>query len=1472
MMGRSKLSGGNLVRRGRIPRASRESLVGRLWALRLAVLAVLIGACGDGGGPGDLPRTAAVSAALTVTSPELLTINYPAAVDIRTVPVLAKGTLRLNDRVSVVGSPTTVVNIGTGETNIGADARVGNVQSLGRVVLRDRARASGAVVSASTVQLQNGASAAGGVTQNASIPLQAMELALPQRSASQGPINLEPDRSLTLEPGTYDDVSIKSRSTLRLRKGVYLFNAFTLEPQAKLELDDAEGTVQVYMSGTFTFRGAVTAQSGLFPKLFLVTTSSNQVTVDAPFRGTIIAPNAKIALISTSAGHEGAFFGKDVEAQPATPIRLNPPNWDEITGPVEVTLRWPEGTLLRAADPAGPDGATDGHVTLPEGIDFRIPERLRVAEGNAGNHDGVFRYRDPDGDIVTCTYRGGASTAEPTTPLDVARGLTYVFVGCSNGAEAGSTASGNEFWLDIAGVAEPLNGYTMVDMYLDGCGGKLDPAFWPDESAQMAQDFSWAVTSPVPETDAQGRPTLYYANIYIEDAEQLGALNDAYIHYAQEPIFTTELERFFGQCGSVDSGSDGEGVFVFAVLPGQTYNLLREYALTPDPTTGEDRTIFDVVILRTPPEGAGNADGSLSWQALMDAGFLYRGETEFTEPDQQQPRRRGWFRRLCRDVARRVGEVVQSSVRVVESALGAAHLLIARDRHLDFTLTVDNKDPLFEGEMKQAWGGAAGDPTRPDRVKVDVRMWLQLLPVPVVAPTLFYGVTDNLGQTRVTVPRKAMTRYQNPVCITLDNHAATVTDYLLPVRVCDYGGGNNDGIPTDVAHADVSLASDQHKIHMHTAVTDAYSYFRDVAEYEPHRVVVLTDWLANHFTGKWDFFEDKPSISPEDHPAFAGCLGLNEQDDVWPVVIQALPYDHPFLHTAVALALGAAITAVSQADIVMPDMQQKYKDSRGIIVHEYGHFALCSLMYDSRSTDLPKFIRKRMSTPRKIGPTDEAAILSDAFADFVAEQVVAGVDYVAPSSIKFDAWESMHYCRNVPGVELGPCLEGNANGTPLSGVFAEMKESKGATAEGKLELARVLTTWHDAFDGHYIPGQLRRGFNSPGNGDYYTESTSGHLEITPEGWVSLDPTRHHDDENVSLPGRAIYDWGILWREVALVDFTIASAMNQLTKTMVDHGSTWCDACELYTLHEDGFDTDTPFWEQWMACSQGRLAEYVGAPPDAGYNMQAADCSACPVHAHTDPTSGICVACGVGEVAVTGGCFACLDGSMAPADSNTCLDCPAHTVSNADHTDCDACAAGEIAVSNICTQCDPGTEPADGFDLCAPCPEGEVAPEGVCYPCDPGTTPDPWQITCVPCPVDATIPYDQQSFACMDGPHWRLDLDLSPAAGTCGNSHDMLLTGLLAIPMFRDISVQVQGPSTEAACFATTGDLWMRFENQFPAWIPFMPTWSAGNCDLTGPYEIGSFVRQLGLDEAELSVISDADVDLLVTSGGLCPPL
>ncbi|HEY3236277.1 MAG TPA: hypothetical protein VGJ84_16285 [Polyangiaceae bacterium] len=162
---------------------------------------------------------------------------------------------------------------------------------------------------------------------------------------------------------------------------------------------------------------------------------------------------------------------------------------------------------------------------LDKPIEFDIPAALRVVEGDAGNHEAVLSFRTADGKQIRCFYRGGSSQSHPTDALELAKARLYRFDHCQGGFAAGDRTQSNWFQLSVqSGDNMHPIGRTTVEVGLSTgrCSGELPPPLSAEETVRLRQSFSWQNTSALPETDAQGRPSLFYALIYVRTRMKSG--------------------------------------------------------------------------------------------------------------------------------------------------------------------------------------------------------------------------------------------------------------------------------------------------------------------------------------------------------------------------------------------------------------------------------------------------------------------------------------------------------------------------------------------------------------------------------------------------------------------------------------------------------------------------------------------------------------------------------------------------------------------------------------------------------------------------------------------------------------------------------------------------------------------------------------------------------------------------------------
>jgi DNA-binding protein YbaB len=239
--------------------------------------------------------------------------------------VYAHGNMQLADRVKVKkqdGTFAPVVNAGTVQTNVGADAQVGDVWSRAPVVLRDRCKVTGSVRSMSTVTRQSATVVTGSVIENGFIQVPNLNLSVTFPGTNQGNKTVAPNGQLTLAPGAYADVIVNAGATLFLSGGTYFMNNLTVEPGAKLSCTSQTTQVTVYVKLGFIFRGSIIEKNSTArPKFFLGCFGTSLIPIEAPYTGTLVAPDAPVKLGTVGApGHTGAFYVKDLTVDPDNTI------------------------------------------------------------------------------------------------------------------------------------------------------------------------------------------------------------------------------------------------------------------------------------------------------------------------------------------------------------------------------------------------------------------------------------------------------------------------------------------------------------------------------------------------------------------------------------------------------------------------------------------------------------------------------------------------------------------------------------------------------------------------------------------------------------------------------------------------------------------------------------------------------------------------------------------------------------------------------------------------------------------------------------------------------------------------------------------------------------------------------------------------------------------------------------------------
>ncbi len=293
------------------------------------------------------------------------------------------GALYVDDRVTLdsgeAGAPRPLVTqLGSGAvTDIGVSAITGTVVGQANVNLRSaRVESSGvlgAITTGDVVTEQEPTFVIGAVNEHATLtPFTEVSIpyAFPSLMTSVNPVQNNAD--VTLAPGGYQDVLVQAHSTLRLGAGTYYFDSLSVSPDSTLVVDNAPGTVTVFVRNQFLRAGALTYTAP--QKYNVLYAALGQVEVGTTsFHGVLVAPNAHVSLYSAptdsaaySGWHSGSFFAQSLRAHPATNYRHFPFHRDDCSTLINCATAFgcfPEDcTTGCAANPSAP-GCAPPHCT-----------------------------------------------------------------------------------------------------------------------------------------------------------------------------------------------------------------------------------------------------------------------------------------------------------------------------------------------------------------------------------------------------------------------------------------------------------------------------------------------------------------------------------------------------------------------------------------------------------------------------------------------------------------------------------------------------------------------------------------------------------------------------------------------------------------------------------------------------------------------------------------------------------------------------------------------------------------------------------------------------------------------------------------------------------------------------------------------------------------------------------------------------
>jgi hypothetical protein len=267
---------------------------------------------------------------------DVLSLVTPQGQSRSTMLLSASNDLQVDDRVEVgdAGSSVNVAGLGASGTRFGS-AVLGhnNIYSVGNVLLRSQARVEGFVRTEGRIDEQDATVRILGQKQPGfDVPTQTFSWTVKFPSSATPLDTIQPGASVSLAPGAYQSLN-QNGGHLFLRTGTYYFanGFFNSEPAATIHLDNFRGPIVIYVKGGFTYKGKFSEDVARKGQVLVGYFGTSLAFLQAPFVGTMVAPNAKIELQRPTSGmHEGSFFAKDIQVFSDSHIRFLPFDWSTL--------------------------------------------------------------------------------------------------------------------------------------------------------------------------------------------------------------------------------------------------------------------------------------------------------------------------------------------------------------------------------------------------------------------------------------------------------------------------------------------------------------------------------------------------------------------------------------------------------------------------------------------------------------------------------------------------------------------------------------------------------------------------------------------------------------------------------------------------------------------------------------------------------------------------------------------------------------------------------------------------------------------------------------------------------------------------------------------------------------------------------------------------------------------------------------
>ena len=315
----------------------------------------------------------AVAAPLSA-GPLNIGMAIPGDADVQKVVLGAVEQISIADRTLMDGELASLGAIRIGSENV----MVGNMYSATDIRLGIRNFVEGDMFAVGTITEQ--ANTVGDVAflgQSTFADPQLVQIDVTVPDTSAGNLNLFPDDTQILTDVRRGRLNVFSRATLTITAGTWFLDHLSVEPQGTLVLDDSAGPITLVIGESLTIRGDWIdgTDNGEVPDVLVAYDGAQTVSIEQPFSGSLLAPNARVILGGNQATHEGALFAKSFQVRPDVgvqqqPFRASPPPFTCPEGQIliEIALGGPEGpgdVIVVPADSDDPSAVPPPDFFLP---------------------------------------------------------------------------------------------------------------------------------------------------------------------------------------------------------------------------------------------------------------------------------------------------------------------------------------------------------------------------------------------------------------------------------------------------------------------------------------------------------------------------------------------------------------------------------------------------------------------------------------------------------------------------------------------------------------------------------------------------------------------------------------------------------------------------------------------------------------------------------------------------------------------------------------------------------------------------------------------------------------------------------------------------------------------------------------------------------------------------------------------------